>query len=95
MDKSSPKKKIWIYIIGLLAWGIWISGVFGNNGILQAYQLSKVRRDLSLRVVALENERLRLTESLSAIESDRFTQEKAIRETLGYARPSELIFEVR
>lgn len=87
------RKRRWIYPAALLAWAIWISGVFGNSGVLHAYRLSQARRDLSLRIRALENERQRLGPALSLLESDTFIQEAAIRETLGFVRDGELVFE--
>lgn len=79
----------------IAGWLIWISGAFGNSGLIQAYKLSQVRRDMALRIVALENERRRLQNTLYALEHDSFVQELTIRETLGFVRPSEIVFEFR
>lgn len=91
--KPIPKK--WIYLGVLAVWLISLSGVFGNSGLVQAYKLSQVRRDMTLRIVALENEKARLQATLMGLESDSFIQEQTIRETLGFVRENELIFEFR
>ena len=93
MEHKSRQKK-WYYLGILGVWSIWISGLFGNSGVLQAYNLSQVRRDISLRIKALENEKRLLNGSLLALEHDPFVQELTIRETLGFVRNSELVFEV-
>jgi cell division protein FtsB len=89
------KKPKLVYGALFLGWVVSISGIFGNSGIIQAYNLSQVRRDMSLRIAALENEKLRLQASLHAIEHDPFVQEMTVRETLGFAREGELVFEFR
>lgn len=89
------KSRTWLIVAFLGGWLIWISGVFGNSGVLQAYQLAQVRRDMSLRVRALENERVYLKTNLRALEHDPLVQEQAIRETLGFVRSGELVFEFR
>jgi cell division protein FtsB len=94
MRGNKPKRR-WVYLTLFAGWLVWISGVFGNSGLIQAYKLSQVRRDLSLRVVALENEKQRLQSSLQGLENDPYVQELTIRETLGFVRDSELIFEFR
>ncbi|HRK02952.1 MAG TPA: septum formation initiator family protein [Oligoflexia bacterium] len=88
-------RKFRIVVLVLFCWSVWISGLFGNDGILQAYRLSKVRRDLTLRIRALENERSRLDILLSDLYRDDFAQEMAIRDTLGYVREGEVVFETR
>lgn len=88
-------KKFRIAVAFLLIWSVWISGVFGNDGILQAYRLAEVRRDLTLRIRALENEKARLNALLIDLNRDSFAQEMAIRDTLGYVRDGEVVFEVR
>lgn len=84
-----------LYGLGILGWVVWISGVFGNNGILQAYRLARLRHDLSLRIIALENEKQYLTTSLKALETSSYDQELAVRESLGFVRSNELVFEFR
>lgn len=89
------RTKRWGLVAFLGAWLVWISGFFGNSGLMQAYQLAQVRRDMTLRVKALENEKSRLQTSLHALEHDPLIQEQTIRETLGFVRSSELVFEFR
>ena len=89
------KTRSWTIGCILAAWFICISGVFGNSGLVQAYQLASVRRDMTLRVKALANERQYLQAGLYALEHDALVQEQAIRETLGFVRAYELIFEFR
>ncbi|MBI3557464.1 MAG: hypothetical protein HY074_14460 [Deltaproteobacteria bacterium] len=89
------KTRSWALGIILTAWLVCISGVFGNSGLIQAYQLASVRRDMTLRVKALGNERQYLQSSLYALEHDALVQEQAIRETLGFVRGNELVFEFR
>jgi cell division protein FtsB len=93
MTPILKNKRFWFYLCGLFFWAVWISGAFGNSGIIHAYQLSKLRREMSLKVSALETERLRLSKQLNLLEHDPLTQEKAVREVLGYVRPTEIIFE--
>jgi cell division protein FtsB len=95
MVRSDNGKRKWVILIGILGWLVSLSGVFGNSGLFQAYKLAEVRRDLSLRIRALENERVRLANDLDALQRDPFTQEQAIRETLGLVRENELVFEFR
>ncbi len=86
-------KKTWLYS-GLCAlWLVWISGVFGNSGVIQAYRLSNTRYELSMRIKALEAEKIKLEKSQRALDRDKFAQEIAIRENLGFVRENELIFE--
>lgn len=94
-DLDRKRKRRWFYAGGFALWLIWLSGVFGNSGLVQAYNLSQVRRDMSLRIVALENERNRLEDSLSHLENDPFVQEQTVREALGFVRHNELVFEFR
>lgn len=90
------KERTTVVLFGVLfVWATWISGVFGNSGLIQAYRLSQVRRDMTLRVAALENERVRLQRTLRSLEHDPFVQEQTIRETLGFVRPTELVFEIK
>lgn len=88
------KRKLY-YLAGLAVWGIWISGIFGNTGLLQAYNLAQVKRDMTLRITALENERGRLENTLTALNQDAFVQEQTVRDTLGFMRQNELVFEFR
>lgn len=77
----------------LVAWCVWISGVFGNSGVLQAYRLSNARYELGQRIKALESEKARLEAHLAGLDHDPLSQERAIRETLGFVRENELVFE--
>lgn len=88
-------KRKYYYLGGLAVWLIWISGIFGNTGLIQAYNLAQVKRDMTLRITALENERGRLETTLNALNQDAFVQEQTIRDTLGFARQNELVFEFR
>src|SRR5690606_27608466 len=92
-DLRAKKRRRLFYGAGLLVWLVWLSGIFGNSGLIQAYNLSQVRRDMSLRIKALENERARLESTLNALEQDSFVQEQTIRDTLGFVRQNELVFE--
>lgn len=91
--QRNRKLKIIAGLIGV--WALWISGIFGNDGVLQAYRLATVRRDLALRIHAEENEQARLKNILSELKSNRFAQEMAIRDTLGYVRDGEVVFELK
>ena len=93
-NKIYHQKQFWLGV-GLFLWAVSISGVLGNSGLLQAYRLSQVKHDMRLRVVALENEKLKLNATLKLLDSDVYVQEQAIREVLGFARDSELIFEFK
>ena len=88
------RSRRWFWGWLFFGWAVSISGIFGNSGVVQAYKLSQVRRDMTLRIKALDNEKLRLQASLQALERDPLTQELAIRETLGFVRSNELVFEV-
>lgn len=94
-SKRTKSSKLWVIAAAFVFWVSWISGIFGNVGIYQAYRLSQVRRDLTQRVQALEKERVKLVLTLGGIERDPYAQELAIRETLGFARENELVFEFR
>ena len=82
-------------VVGLGFWALWFSGILGGSGVFQAYRLSMVRRDLGLKVVALENEKARLQATILSADRDAFVQEQAIRESLGWVRPHELVFEFK
>ena len=43
------------------------------------------------RIHTLERENASLREDVSALARDRFAQERAVRETLGWARPGEIV----
>lgn len=88
-------QKTWYVVGAAVLWLTWISGVFGNNGILQASRLSDARHELTMRVKAMEAEKQRLEASLAGLHKDPVAQEKAIRETLGFVRENELVFEFR
>lgn len=94
-EDRKTRARTWVAIGLLAAWAIGISGILGNNGLLQAWQLAQVRRDIGLRVRALENERQRLKGTLASLEQDPFVQETAVRETLGFVRANDLVFEFR
>ncbi len=93
--KVAKKSKInWVpYAIGLMIWTLWISGLFGNSGLLQVYRLSKVRDELSYRIKALQNEQSQLNTTLNQLQYDPQVQQRAIREVLGHVKPNELVFE--
>jgi cell division protein FtsB len=91
--KKQNNFKLKLVLFLFLVWITWISGIFGNNGLLQAYRLSKVRYELLQRVEALELENQALQVKLEKLKNDSVTQEKTIRQVLGYVRPNELIFE--
>jgi cell division protein FtsB len=95
-DSSEPIwNKPWVVPVGFFIWVLWISGIFGNSGLIQAYKLSLVKRELSLRISALEKEKLKLNQTYHELQSDSFVQEQAIRDTLGYVGPNELVFEIK
>lgn len=79
----------------LVVWAVWISGVFGNSGVLQAYRLANARYEFGQRIKALESEKSVLESALSGLERDPLSQERAIRESLGFVRENELVFEFR
>ena len=89
------KNRLYFWGAALFIWAVWISGVFGNAGVLQAYKLSQARRDVGLKIKALENERMRLKSSLYAMEKDAYTQETTIRESLGFVHENEIVFEFK
>ena len=86
-------KKSWLYSGLFSIWLLWISGIFGNSGVMQAYKLSDTRYELSMRIKALEAEKTKLANSQRALDRDKFAQETAVRENLGFVRENELIFE--
>lgn len=94
-NEADRRKRLWLFAGGLFVWLVWISGIFGNSGLIQAYRLGEVRRDMTLRITALENEKKRLESTLTSLESDAFVQEQTVRETLGFVRQNELVFEFR
>ena len=93
--KEAFWNKSWFIPLGFFVWVFWISGIFGNSGLIQAYKLSLVKRELSLRISALEKEKIKLNQTHHELQSDSFVQEQAIRDTLGYVGPNELVFEIK
>ena len=91
--RTNPRSSLFFFCT--FAWLLWISGIFGNSGVLQAYQLSNARYELSMRIKALGSENQRLEHALDSLQKDRFSQEKAIRETIGFVKENEIIFEFR
>lgn len=83
---------IWVLALG---WVVSISGVLGNRGLLQAYRLFRVKRELSFRVVALENEQARWKKMLQDLHTDAVFQEQTVRDSLGFVRENEIVFEFR
>lgn len=92
---EAGRRKSRVFVALFAAWAVWISGVFGNSGVLQAYRLSNARYELGQRIKALESEKALLESALSALERDPLAQVRAIRETLGFVRENELVFEFR
>ncbi len=95
---GSKRNKIYrgrtlIYIFCFLVCSLWFSGVVGSSGLIQAYKLSQARRELTLRIAALESEKIKLQKTYLDLQNDRFTQEQAIREVLGFTQDNELVFE--
>lgn len=78
---------------GLALWLLSLSGIFGNSGLWQAYKLRLARQTLSLRVESLSAERARLQSLRRLLERDRGAQEVVIRDTLGFVRDGEVVFE--
>lgn len=91
--RSNPKTVLVIF--AALAWCIWISGIFGNAGLLQAYRLADARFELQMKIKALETENIRLEHAHNLLENDPITQERAIRDTIGFVKSDELVFEFR
>lgn len=89
----SNKRNWYLYLIGFLLWAFWISGLFGNSGLLQVHRLSNVRDELQLRVKALENEQNQLSTTLNQLQNDPEVQQRTIREVLGHVKKNELVFE--
>lgn len=86
-------KKNWIRLILFSIWLVSFFGFFGRGGLIQAHRLSQVRQDILLRTKALENEKLKMLSAIRDLEHDDFYQEKMIRDSIGFVRPDELIFE--
>ncbi len=91
--RSNPKAVL--FFLATLGWCTWISGLFGNAGLLQAYRLADTRFEMQMKIKALETENIRLEHSFKLLENDPVTQERAIRDTIGFVKENEIIFEFR
>jgi len=85
-------KRYWAPAL-FLFWVVCISGIFGNVGIIQAVKLRNARAELQEKLLTLKVERDRLVQILSRVEKDRITQESVVRDTLGFVKDGELVFE--
>jgi hypothetical protein len=92
--KISPNR-IWILIFGI--WLVFLSGVLnpltGSPGVLQAVQLQRILNNKLTQIDVAENQLIALQEESTRLEKNPLTQEREIRRVLGYAAPSELIFD--
>ena len=82
-----------IFAAFVFLWAVSISGILGNSGIAQAYRLRRAVDRLEGRVGDLGQERGRLKVILRDLEKSRTVQEIVVRDTLGYVREGEIVFE--
>ena len=90
----SPNR-VWIGLFSL--WLLLLSGLlhglFGAPGIYQAISLQRLLNSKQLLLTRLESEIEQIEGENSALETNRVTQEREIRKTLGYAGQDEIIFD--
>jgi len=92
-SKAKSPRSTRILAAFILLWVVSISGILGNSGIAQAYRLRRAVDRLEGRVTDLDLERSRLKVILRDLEKSRTVQEIVVRDTLGYVREGEIVFE--
>lgn len=80
-------------------WGVFLSGAVshftGSPGIIQALHLHELwdQKQTTLRETEEKSRILGIKERL--LKSNTTVQEREVREVLGYARPTDLVFEMK
>ncbi len=90
-SKADRYRKILFAAFAL--WVVSISGILGNSGIAQAYRLRLAVSRMEVRVGELAQEGGRQKGMLRDLEKSRVVQEIVVRDTLGYVREGEIVFE--
>ena len=90
---DGQQKIKYFLVVGFLLWIVSLSGVLGNSGFIQAVKLRHASSELAAKVEDLKTEKNRLARVLSSLEKDTAAQEVVIRDTLGFVRPGEIVFE--
>jgi cell division protein FtsB len=87
-------RRLWL-APALLATGLAVAILDGDSGLRSWWRLRDDLASARVRIEGLEEERSRLEAEVTALESDPFALERAIREDLELARPGELVVRFR
>jgi cell division protein FtsB len=89
----SPARRILFFVVGLVAAIVMLAAVTGERGYRDVRQQRARLAKLRAEVASLERENVRLLEEVRGLRSDPFVIEQIARESLGYARPGEIVFQ--
>ncbi len=79
----------------LIAAATMLNSLFGERGISGLLKAREEHARLVREVEALETENARLSDQIRALRSDPLVVERLARETLGMARPGEIVLTIR
>lgn len=89
--RSPAPVKIWIALFAV--WVVFISGLIGSPGVLQAIRLQQLLESKQAQVTQIQSDIRRLQGDASQLEKSRVIQQREIRRVLGYAAQDEIIFD--
>lgn len=79
---------LWSCILALIGMGI-----FSKRGWLDWRRMVKSHEEMSQKVIEATNQKESLEKQMLALEANAQQREAAVRQTLGYVRPGELVIE--
>tara|TARA_Y100000590_G_scaffold466647_1_gene642746 strand:+ start:2366 stop:2764 length:399 start_codon:yes stop_codon:yes gene_type:complete len=90
-------QKHWLWVAFICIWLVFVSGVFGEKGrspgLLQAFRLKSLLKNKKRELASLEDQVKELSVRVDKLTKDPVTQQKVIREVLGYAAEDEIVFD--
>jgi cell division protein FtsB len=90
MFKMTPNR-LWIGIFCL--WLVFLSGIAGAPGVIQAVKLSSLLQSKHAQVTVAQVDISKLETDIALLETSRVVQEREVRRVLGYAGNDEIIFD--
>jgi cell division protein FtsB len=83
-----------ILLLGFLGLLLFLS-LFGDRGLLQLYEMGRVKAHLERQIEALQQENASLRQEVEAMRRYPSRSEEIARRDLGLVRPGEIVYEFR
>ncbi|MBI1908904.1 MAG: septum formation initiator family protein [Deltaproteobacteria bacterium] len=87
LNNPPPFRKITTVLIAIML----LAAIYGNQGLLKLYRLSRLEKQLESSIMENRRENQRLAFEIKRLK-DPLQLERVVREELGLVRPNELVF---